>query len=70
MIDRIQEIESSYGPQVEDLKTFALEYMATARERLAEGRDAVRDYAVKEPVRALGIALGVGVLLGWMIKRR
>lgn len=70
MIDRIQEIEANYGPQVEELKARALEYMATARERLAEGSEAVRSYAVKEPVRALGIALGVGVLLGWAIKRR
>ncbi|WP_422931281.1 DUF883 family protein [Singulisphaera sp. PoT] len=70
MIDRIQEMESNYGPQVDELKSRALEVMATAKERLAEGRDAVREYAVKEPVRALGIALGVGVVLGWIIKRR
>ncbi len=70
MIDRIQDLESGYGSQVEELKGRALEYMATARERLANGSEVVRSYAVKEPVRALGIALGVGVLLGWMIKRR
>lgn len=70
MIDRIQGLESSFGPQAEELKEKALEYAATAREQLAQGSEKVRDYVVKEPARALGIALGVGVLLGWMIKRR
>jgi len=70
MIDRIQDVGSSYGPQLDELKEQALVYAATARERLAEGSDKVREYIVKEPARALGIALGVGVLLGWLIKRR
>jgi len=70
MIDRIQGLQSELGPQAEQVKEMALEYAATAREQLAEGSERVKDYIVKEPVRALGIALGVGVLLGWMIKRR
>lgn len=70
MIDRIQGLESAYGPQAEQLKETALEYAANARERLTEGSERVKEYIVKEPARALGIALGVGVLLGWMIKRR
>jgi ElaB/YqjD/DUF883 family membrane-anchored ribosome-binding protein len=70
MIDRIQNLEASLGPQAEEVKERALEYAAVARERLAEGGEMVKGYVVKEPVRALGIALGVGVLLGWLIKRR
>jgi len=70
MIDRIQGLESNYGPQAEELREKALEYAATARERLAQGTDMLRDYVVKEPARAVGIALGVGVVLGWLIKRR
>jgi len=70
MIDRIQGLESAFGPQAEEIKEKALEYAATAREQLAQGSEKIRDYVVKEPARALGIALGVGVLLGWMIKRR
>ena len=71
MIDRIQGLESSFGPQqAEELKEKALEYAAAARERLTEGSDRIKQYVVKEPARALGIALGVGVLLGWLIKRR
>lgn len=71
MIDRMQGLEAkAYGPQAEELKEKALEYAATARERLAEGSGKLKEYVVREPARALGIALGLGVLLGWMIKRR
>ena len=70
MIDRIQGLESALGPQADELKEKALEYAATAREMLSEGTDNVNHYVVKEPARALGVALGLGVLLGWLIKRR
>ena len=70
MIDRIEDVGANYGPQLDELKEQALIYAAAARERLAEGQDKIREYIVKEPARALGIALGVGVLLGWLIKRR
>jgi ElaB/YqjD/DUF883 family membrane-anchored ribosome-binding protein len=70
MIDRIQDLEASLGPRSEELKETALEYAAVARERLSEGGVAIREYVAKEPARALGIALGMGVLLGWLIKRR
>ncbi|WP_406697303.1 hypothetical protein V5E97_00525 [Singulisphaera sp. Ch08] len=70
MIDRMQGLEANLRPQAEELKERALEYAATARERLAEGSGMIKEYVVKEPARALGIALGVGVLLGWMIKRK
>jgi len=70
MIDRIQDLGSGYETQLDALKDQAQIYAATARERLAEGSEKVREYIVNEPARALGIALGLGVLLGWMIKRR
>jgi ElaB/YqjD/DUF883 family membrane-anchored ribosome-binding protein len=70
MIDRIQEFEGGYAEQAEELKAQALEYAATARERLAEGNAWVKEYVNKQPVRALGVALGMGVVLGWLIKRR
>jgi len=70
MIDRMQGLESALGPQADELKERALEYAASARELLAGGTDKVRDYVIKEPARALGVALGLGVLLGWLIKRR
>jgi ElaB/YqjD/DUF883 family membrane-anchored ribosome-binding protein len=72
MLDQLDGIAANagYGPQLDALKEQALIYSATARERFALGRDKVSEYIVKEPVRAAGIALGVGVLLGWLIKRR
>jgi len=70
MIDRIQGLESALGPQADELKERALEYAASAREMLSEGTDKVKEFVVNEPVRALGVALGLGVLLGWLIKRR
>jgi len=70
MIDRIQDLESGYPPQIDALKEQAQLLTATAREQLAEGTERVREYIVNEPARALAIALGLGVFLGWMIKRR
>jgi len=70
MIDRIQDVSSGAEVPLDQLKEQALVYAATARERLAEGQEQIRRYIVNEPARALGIALGLGVLLGWLIKRR
>lgn len=69
MIDRIQKSEG-LGGQVEQVREQALELAATAREQLAEGRQTLRNYIVAHPERALGIAVGMGVFLGWLIKRR
>jgi ElaB/YqjD/DUF883 family membrane-anchored ribosome-binding protein len=52
------------------LQDRALEAAAMVKESLGKGSESVKAYIVKEPARALGIALGVGVLLGWLIKRR
>lgn len=70
MIDRAQDRELGLGTQAEELKETALVYAAAAREQLAEGSETIKRYIINQPVRALGIALGVGVLLGWLIKRR
>jgi ElaB/YqjD/DUF883 family membrane-anchored ribosome-binding protein len=70
MVDSTQGLESGFGARVDDVKEKALDLAATAREQLSGGGQLVRDYIVKEPARALGIALGMGVILGWLIKRR
>lgn len=70
MVDQSKSLDASPGPGVGDLKERALDIAATARERFSVGNQFVRDYIVKEPTRALGIAVGMGVLLGWLIKRR
>ena len=53
-----------------DVKERALEFAATAREQVSGRTRGLREYIVKEPTRALGIALALGVVVGWLIKRR
>src|SRR5271166_1175661 len=61
--------KAEFTPQLEEIRAMARQDVAVARERLAEGRDMVRGYVAREPVKALGIALGIGVILGWLIRR-
>jgi ElaB/YqjD/DUF883 family membrane-anchored ribosome-binding protein len=70
MVDRAEGLEGALGMGVDEVKERALEFAATAREQLSHGNRMIRDYIVKEPTRALGIAVGMGVILGWLIKRR
>lgn len=69
MNDRLQGTKSEFTPDLEEIKAMAHQDVAVARERLVEGTDLVRDYVAREPVKALGIALCVGVVLGWVIRR-
>ena len=70
MVDRMQAVDPGLGARLDDAKEKALDIAATARERFSGGSRFLRDYIVKQPTRALGIALGTGVILGWLIKRR
>ncbi len=67
MIDTLRTRQSgdpeSYTEQLKGLT-------ATVKEGLAGGTGVIRNYVQNEPVRALGLALGLGVFLGWLIKRR
>lgn len=58
------------GGAADDMKERALEFAATAREQVSGQARGLREYIVKEPTRALGIALVLGVVVGWLIKRR
>jgi len=70
MIDRVREMEPVWGAGSDEMKEMALQYAAAAREKLSEGSESIKKYVIEQPARALGIALGLGVILGWMIKRR
>jgi ElaB/YqjD/DUF883 family membrane-anchored ribosome-binding protein len=70
MIDRILDRASAIAVQTDELKERAQQYVEVTRGRVSELSEAVKAYTVREPARALGIALGLGVFLGWMIKRR
>jgi ElaB/YqjD/DUF883 family membrane-anchored ribosome-binding protein len=67
MNDRIDPAHFGQPPGVQER---ALEVMATAKESLLGGTRTIKDYINKQPARAVGIALGLGVVLGWVIKRR
>jgi ElaB/YqjD/DUF883 family membrane-anchored ribosome-binding protein len=69
MNERIEAVAGHNGASA-GLKEQALEAAATVKESLGKGSKLVSEYIVKEPAKALGMALGVGVLLGWLIKRR
>lgn len=70
MIDRLRDDNGLAAIPADQWKETALEAAANARERLGEGAEVVKSYIVRQPARAVGIALGVGVLLGWLLKRR
>jgi len=70
MLDRVQELQASLGPQAEQLQEQAMILAASAREKFSEGQAAARKFIVEKPAQALGLALGLGVVLGWLIKRR
>jgi ElaB/YqjD/DUF883 family membrane-anchored ribosome-binding protein len=70
MNERVQGMKAEFTPQLEEIKAMARQDVAVARERLAERGAVVTDYLVRDPVKALGIALCVGVVLGWLIRRR
>lgn len=70
MIDRIRETESGWEALSVDARDAALNYAALAREQMSVAGERIKRYVVEQPGRALGIALGLGVLMGWLIKRR
>jgi len=69
-LQNLQNLQESLGPQAEEFKERAMEAAAEARERMGQGLNLLRGYVTEQPARALGIALGMGVVLGWLIKRR
>ena len=70
MFDRIQDLQTSLGPQADQLQEQAAILTASAREKWAEGQEFARNFIAEKPAQALACALGLGVALGWLIKRR
>jgi ElaB/YqjD/DUF883 family membrane-anchored ribosome-binding protein len=69
MNDRVPGMKPEFTPQMAEIRAMARQDVAVAGERLADGRAIVTDYVTREPVKALGIALLLGVVLGWLIRR-
>jgi hypothetical protein len=70
MIDRILDRASAIAAPPEELRQTALECRDIARARIGELSETLRAYTVREPARALSVAFGLGVFLGWIIRRR
>ncbi len=70
MIDRLKDLSVSQLPPADEIKERAKDFAATAKEQFFDGRDKLKHFITENPTRALGIAVGMGVLLGWLIKRR
>lgn len=70
MIDRIREAESGWNALSADARDAALNYAAVAREQMTMAGERIKQFVTEQPARALGIALGLGVVVGWLIKRR
>lgn len=70
MIDHRDDVGPQTVDQAQELAALALRYSAIAGVRIAEAKEQVKAYVNREPVRALGIALGVGIVIGWLAKRR
>jgi len=70
MIDRILDRRLATTALPEELKATVDRYADLAWERMGELSEQVKAYTVREPALALGVAFGLGVLLGCMINRR
>ena len=70
MVDRMPADVAMTDEAGADYKDMALDFAATAREQWTEKSRALTDLIINQPLAALGVALGMGVALGWLIKRR
>jgi ElaB/YqjD/DUF883 family membrane-anchored ribosome-binding protein len=70
MIQRVGDTNGGLAHHAEHWKEEALDLGATAREQFLQGTRVIREYTLKKPATALGVALGIGVFLGWLMKRR
>jgi len=71
MIDRILDRRlASTAAAPEPLKATVGQSVDLAWERIGELGEEMRTRTVNEPARALGVAFGLGVFLGWIMKRR
>jgi len=79
--DMLSQAASSTGEKAAELRARALEQLKALRGRLQEAQEvalqrskaaarATDDYVHDNPWRAIGIAAGVGVLIGLLISRR
>lgn len=62
--------ETQSVPDAVEIAAVVPQYAVIALERIIEGKQRIQQYAAREPVKALGIAFGLGIMVGWLSKRR
>lgn len=70
MNETIEDIRTATPPEAIDFKQDAADLLAMTRKTLGPAGEAICSYTKRQPAMALGVALGLGILLGWTIKRR
>jgi ElaB/YqjD/DUF883 family membrane-anchored ribosome-binding protein len=68
--DRIQEVRAHAEQSLRDAKARLGEVEEQALRRAREMADATQEYVRDNPWRSVGVAAGVGLLLGMLISRR
>ena len=66
----MEETSSRFTPDLDALRMAGQQELTMARDELARRRRTAEAYVYQKPWKSLGMALGVGVVLGWMIRRR
>jgi len=64
------QVRQTATEQYEQLRDQASDYYEQGRQRALEMEQGLEQYVQEKPIQALLIAAGVGMVLGWMWKRR
>ena len=71
--DDVEKIKAALKETTNDLKGRAGEMFTDSvenvKDRTIETKDALADYTAKQPFRSLGIALAIGVVIGYLLKK-
>lgn len=70
MSEQAEDAATRTIPDGPELAWLALRLAAIGRRRFVDEKERIKDYVSREPFKALGLALGAGVVVGWLIKRR
>jgi ElaB/YqjD/DUF883 family membrane-anchored ribosome-binding protein len=64
------QVRDTATQQYDQLRDQASDYYEQGRQRALEMEQSLEQYVQEKPIQALLIAAGVGVVLGWLWKRR
>lgn len=67
--EKYDQIKNAASEKYDQLKNNAVEYYEAGRDKAVEWRDQVENYVREQPIKAVLMAAGVGVILGILWKR-